>query len=85
MWAYTFDHVVDGVHSVAIGQLDRWDLYRLEAECAVAAFAIEVCVHVLQCTLFFAIAHFISQHTVPVLDGVNHVVAGKKCQYPEYA
>lgn len=69
--AQAFDDVVDALHGEAFGQGHLGNLYLLEAECAVACRAIEVCVQVFHIAIAVVSACCILQGARTVVNGMD--------------
>ena len=84
-WAETLGHVVDARQLVALGQLDGGNRDVVDAERAVARFAVEV--YVLVVVVLVAVvaqAEFVAHAVAAVLDDVYQVVLAEQRQGTEY-
>ena len=78
-----FYHVIDAFYLESLGQIDSRDVDMLEAKRLVAAFAIEVGVHVVDRTVAFAGADFVFERTASVFNRMDDVMREEEGQCPK--
>ncbi len=82
--ADTFQHKVNGTDVEVGRERDVRDIQFFEAVDFVAAFAVEVWMHVFYGTVFVTVADFIFFYTSAVLHIMDYVTVKKKRKYSQY-
>ena len=83
LWAHPLEHIIDAMHLEIARQGNERHMGRLQAEGAATPLAVEVGVHVVDCSVILTAvaigtAHCILEHARSVVDGMNQVVGQKQ-------